>query len=120
MKWEVRKSWMRSTYFVIDRFINEADLKRDFADVSRKMRYKWYFKNDIEIPAFYNKSTWNPPQGQLALEMFLNQMEAVVFSRLPGNITRYNLIKKECLALRGCVADCDKTSRQGFLCRCLG
>ena len=43
-------------------FINEADLKRDFADVSRKMRCKWHFRNDITInfsktPAFHNKST---------------------------------------------------------------
>ena len=117
---EDRKSWMRSTYFVIGRFINEADLKRDFADFSRKMRCKWYFKNDIEILAFYNKSNRNPPQGQPELETFLSQMEAVVFSRLPGNTTRYNFIKKECLALRVCAEDCDKTSRQGFLCRCLG
>ena len=43
-------------------FINEADLKRDFADISRKMRCKWYFRNDIsenfsETPAFHTKST---------------------------------------------------------------
>ena len=71
--------------------INEADLKRDFADFLRKMRCKWHFRNDIsenfsKTPAFRTKSTWNPPQGHLALEMFLSQMEANVFLLLPGNI----------------------------------
>ena len=26
--------------------INESDFKRDFNEFSRKMRYKWYFRND--------------------------------------------------------------------------
>ena len=28
-------------------FINEADLQRDFYDFARKMRYKWYLRNEI-------------------------------------------------------------------------
>ena len=91
-------------------FINEADLKRDFADFSRKMRCKWHFRNDIsenfsETPAFRTKSTWNPPQGHPALEMFLSQMEADVFSLLPGNTTQYNLSKEEWLAMRRLAED---------------
>ena len=40
--------------------------------------------NDItedfrETPALHNKSTWNPPQGHPALEIFLSQMKADVF-----------------------------------------
>ena len=27
-------------------FINESDLERDFDDFARKMRYKWYFRNE--------------------------------------------------------------------------
>ena len=41
-------------------FINEADLKSDFANFSRKIRRKWYFRNDIsenfsKTPAFRTK-----------------------------------------------------------------
>ena len=52
-------------------------------------------ENFSETPAFRTKSTWNPPQGHPALEMFLSQMEADVFSLLPGNTTQYNLSKEE-------------------------
>ena len=58
-------------------FINESDLKRDFEDFARKMRCKWYFRNDItenfsQLPVFQNKSNWNPPKRHPALEMFLS------------------------------------------------
>ena len=66
-------------------FSPTPSFKRDFADFSRKIRCKRYFRNDvsekfIETPVFRTKSTWNPPQGHSALEMFLSQMEAHVFS----------------------------------------
>ena len=74
------------------------------------MRCKWYFKNDVsenfsETPPFRTKSTWNPPLGHPALKMFLSQMEADVFSLLPGNTTQYNLSKEEWLAMRGLAED---------------
>ena len=42
--------------------INESDLRRDFNEFSRKMRCKWYFRDEpfeefSEIPAFRPKST---------------------------------------------------------------
>lgn len=91
-------------------FTNEADLKRDSADFSRKMRCKWHFRNDNtenfnQTPAFRNKSTWNPPQPHSALEMFLSHIEADVFSLLPGNTTRDNLTKEEFLAIRELAED---------------
>ena len=41
--------------------INEADLRRDFEDFSRKMRCRWYFRNEpsddfSNVPAFRPKS----------------------------------------------------------------
>ena len=41
-------------------FINEVDLRRDFVNFSRKMRCKWFFRNEptedfSEIPAFRKK-----------------------------------------------------------------
>ena len=79
-------------------FISESDLKRDFEDFARKMRYKWYFRNYItesfsQLPAFRNKSNWNPSNGHPALEMFLSQLEGVIFSVLPGNTSSYILTK---------------------------
>ena len=72
--------------------INEADLRRDFAEFARKMRCKWFFRNEItqdfsEVPAFRVKSNWNPPKGHSALEMSLSQVEGGIFSPLPGNTT---------------------------------
>ena len=60
-------------------FINEADLRRDFAEFARKMQCKWFFRNEItqdfsEAPAFRVKSNWNPPKDHSALEMFLSQV----------------------------------------------
>ena len=87
-------------------FINEADLRRDFADFNRKMRCKWFFRNEptedfCEIPAFGIKSNWSSPKGHPTLEMFLRQMEGEIFSLLPGNSTSYNLTKEEWKAMRG-------------------
>ena len=57
-------------------FINEVDLRRDFNEFSRKMRCKWYFRNETqvskEIPKFQSKSTWNPAKGSPALEPFFS------------------------------------------------
>ena len=46
--------------------INEADLRRDFEDFSRKMRCRWYFRNEpsddfSNVPVFRPKSQWKPP-----------------------------------------------------------
>ena len=71
-------------------FINKADLRRNFADFTRKMRCKRFFRNKAaedfsEIPAFRIKSNWSPPKGHPTLEMFLSQMKGEIFSLLPGN-----------------------------------
>ena len=56
-------------------FIDEADLQRDFDDFVRKMRCKWYFRNEgqaipSEVSAFKPKSPCNPPKGLPALSYF--------------------------------------------------
>ena len=65
-------------------FISEADLRRDFANFSRKMRCKWFFRNQLtedvcEVPAFRIRSNWSPPKGHSTLEMFVSQMEGEIF-----------------------------------------
>ena len=80
--------------------INEADLRRDFNEFSRKMRCKWYFRDEpseefSEIPAFRPKSTWKPPAGDPCVELFLSEMKHELFSFLPGKPQSYNLTKEE-------------------------
>ena len=86
--------------------INESDLKRDFNEFSRKMRCKWYFRNEpredfLEKPVFNIKSNWNPPNGHPALEIFLSELENKIFSVLLSTPRDYNLSKEEWLAMRG-------------------
>ena len=85
-------------------FINETDLRRDFNEFSRKMRCKWYFRNKTqsskEIPTFHSKSTWNPPKGSPALELFLNKTEQNLFSVLLGKTEEFNLSREEYLTMR--------------------
>ena len=69
------------------------------------MRCKWFFRNErqenvSEISEFKNKSTWNPPKGAPALELFLSQTEKDILSILPGKATNYNLSKEEYLTMR--------------------
>ena len=68
------------------------------------MRCKWFFRNEkqenvSETSEFKSKSTWNPPKGAPALELFLSQTEDIL-SILPGKVTNYNLSKEEYLTMR--------------------
>ena len=86
-------------------FINEADLQRDFDDFARKMRCRWYFRNESQyIPSQVStcklKSTWNPPKGSPALELFLNKVKEDIFSVLPGRPKKFNLNREEYLTMR--------------------
>ena len=85
--------------------INEADLRRNLREFSRKMRCKWHFRNEVsqnneEISQFKVKSQWNPPKGHPALEAFLNKTEKDIFSLIPEREKDYNLTKDEYLAMR--------------------
>ena len=67
-------------YAPIQNKINEPKLRRDFEDFARRIRLKWYFKNErtysfSEGPSFTRKSSWKPPKGNPSLELFLNQIE---------------------------------------------
>ena len=76
--------------------INEADLQRDFDDFARKMRSKWHFRNKSqyipsEVSTYKLKSTWYPPKGSPALELFLSKVKEDIFSVLPGHPKKFNL-----------------------------
>ena len=85
--------------------INEVDLCRGISDFSRKMRCKWFFRNErqenvSETYKFKSKSTWNPPKRAPALELFLSQTEKDLLPILSGKATNYNLSKEENLKIR--------------------
>ena len=85
-------------------FINEADLQRDFDDFARKMRCKWYFRNESQyIPSQVStcklKSKWNPPKGSPAFELFLNKVKEDIFSVLPGHSGKFKLNREEYLTM---------------------
>ena len=90
--------------------INEEDLRRDFGEFSRKMRCKWYFRDEPyhnfrEVPVFRPKSNWKPPPGHPCVELFLSKLESELFSFLPGKSQAYNLTKEEWLAMRNLAED---------------
>ena len=65
--------------------INETELRTDFNKFARKMRCKWFFRNEpaenfSEAPAFSVKSNWNPPKRRPAIEIFLSNFETEILS----------------------------------------
>ena len=54
-------------------------VRTDFEDFARRMRLKWYFRNEptssfSERPSFKPKSSWKLPKGNPSLELFLSQI----------------------------------------------
>ena len=85
--------------------INEADSRRDFDDFARKMRSKSHFRNESqyipsEVSTYKLKSTWNPPKGSPALELFLRKVKEDIFSVLPEHPKKFNLNREEYLSMR--------------------
>ena len=93
------------SFFPTPSFINEADLQRDFDHFARKMRCKWYFRNESqdipsEVSTFKLKSTWNSPKGSPALELFISKVKEDIFSILPGHPKKFQLNSEEYLIMR--------------------
>ena len=92
--------------------ISKTDLRHNFNEFSRKMRCKWYFRDEPSeefsaIPAFRPKSTWKPPAGDTCDpgDLFLSKLEQELFSFLPEKPQSYNLTKEEWQALKNLKED---------------
>ena len=84
----------------IQKSINEPELRKDFEDFSRRMRFRWKFRDQLsedfsDKPLFHLKSNWKPPPGHLRLELFLSQLEKEIFNgflnnslSVPSNISK--------------------------------
>ena len=71
-------------YAPIQKKINKLELRKDFSEFCRRIRSKWYFRNDptpqfSEVPCFKTKSSWRHPNGHPALEIFLSKVEKDLF-----------------------------------------
>ena len=68
----------------IQKKINKPVLRKDFSEFSQHMRNKWYFQDELtpqfsKVPCFKTKSSWGPPKGHPALEIFLRKVEKDLF-----------------------------------------
>ena len=84
--------------------------KRLWRILYRRMRIKWYFRNEIsenfsEVPAISPKSSWKPPQGHPNLEVYLSQVENELFRIVDEPIRYSNLSKEEWVAMRAFADD---------------
>ena len=89
-----------SDYTPIQNKINELKLRRGFEDFARRMRLKWYFRNEptpsfSERPFFTPKSSWKPPKCNPSLEEFVSQIEKELFEVCKSNLGYSNFSKKE-------------------------
>ena len=92
-------------YVPIQNKINEPELRNDFNEFCRRMRLKWYFRNEVtpnfsEVPAFRPKSSWNPPKGHPNLEVFLSEVEKELFTVVDSKLGYSNLYKEEWKSMR--------------------
>ena len=59
----------------IQRRINKPELHKGFEEFCRRMRINWHIRNEPSqdfsvVPFFAQKSSWKPPLGYPALELF--------------------------------------------------
>ena len=88
----------------IQRKINEPELRQDFADFSRRMHTKSFFRNEptsqfSTMNKFPPKSTWKPPKAHRKLEVFVSQLENEIFKFLFENLRHSNTSKEESEAI---------------------
>ena len=97
-------------YVPIQKKINEPELRKDFSEFCRRMRNKWYFRNEptpqfSEVPCCSTKSSWRPPNGHPALEIFLSKVEKDLFDICKKQQTYSNFNSEEWKAMRSLAGD---------------
>ena len=97
-------------YLPIQKKMNEPELRKEFYEFCRRMRIKWYFRNKptpqfSEVPCCKNKSSWRPPNGHPALEVFLSKFEKDLFDICKKQQTYSNFNSEEWKAMRSLADD---------------
>ena len=97
-------------YAPIQNKINEPEIKQDFEEFCRKMRFKWHFRNEptpefCTTPDFNPNSTWKPPNVSPSLELFLSQVEKDLFEISKTTLGYSNFSKEDWQSLRSLADD---------------
>ena len=97
---------------LIQRRINEPELREDFKEFCRCMRVKWRFRNEqsesfSKKPAFSSKCNWKPTEDHPNLDVFLSQIENELFKTVETPLGYYSLSKEEWEAVRSLADDCN-------------
>ena len=97
-------------YAPIQKKISKPELKKDSSEFYRRMRSKWYFRNEptppfSEVPCCKNKSSWRPPNGHPALEILLSKVEKDLFEICKKQETYSNFNSEEWKAMRSLADD---------------
>ena len=97
-------------YAPIQNKVNEPELRSDFEEFCRRMRLKWYFRNDptpdfSEKPSFTPKSSWKPPTRHPNHEVFLSELEKQIFKIVDSKLGYSNFSKEEWQAMRALADD---------------
>ena len=81
--------------------LNKAKIKEELEVFGRKLRLKWFFRNDdrefISNP-FQKKSKFNPKRNDASIELYLSRLEEQILN-IDTNINYSNLTKEERKAL---------------------
>ena len=97
-------------FALIQRKINDLELRSDFGEICRTMRIKWHFLNEPTLDfskklSFHTKSSWNPPKGDPHLEVFLSKVEEEFFTAIERPVRHSSLSQEEWKAIRSLVDD---------------
>ena len=83
------------------RYVDQAALKQDLGRFGRKLRLKWFFRDDerdfVSNP-FKKASKFNPKNQDTAIELYLSRLEEEIL-KINTNIKYQNVTKKERKAL---------------------
>ena len=89
---------------MIQKILNQPELRKDFEDFSLRIRCAWSFRNKLnndfsETTAFRPKSGWKTSKGHASLEVFLSRVEKELFSNEMNDFIQSNLSGEEWKAL---------------------
>ncbi|XP_066911610.1 uncharacterized protein [Clytia hemisphaerica] len=91
----------RLKFIPTPRFVDKAALKNDLERFGRKLRLKWFFRNDERdfVPDQFKKKSnrsknFNPRNQDAAIEMYLSRLEEEILN-LNTRIREHNISKEE-------------------------
>ena len=121
---EIKVLEKRLNFALIQRKINEPELREEFEEFCHCMRVKWHFWNEpskyfSKKPAFSPKSSCKPPERHPNLKVFLSQIENELFQTAETPLGYSNLSKEEWEAVRTLTDDRNTVTKKADKCSCV-